>query len=84
MSKHEYRAVHNYFKNTQKLAREELEDVVKDVIVDIVKERVDSYMQSVAFRNMVTKHIKESASGYVLNSIASDLKKRIALSLVDE
>ena len=51
----EYRAVSNFFRNTQKLTPEELKTVVKEVVREEVQQKLREYFQGYNF----TKYVRE-------------------------
>lgn len=54
----EYRAVSNFFRNTQKLTPEELKTVVKEVIKEEVAKALKDYTMTNMFSRMVRDDIK--------------------------
>jgi hypothetical protein len=75
MDKSEYRAVSNFFHNTQKLTREELSGVVREVIGPIVREEVQKFLKTNAAETIIYNAVKTNLYS---------LHDRIATVVMDE
>jgi predicted SnoaL-like aldol condensation-catalyzing enzyme len=56
--KDEYRAVMNFFRNTQKLTPEELQKIVRAVVVDVVREEVQRFILTKDAERLVRDAVK--------------------------
>lgn len=71
----EYRAVSNFFRNTQKLTPEELKTVVKEVIQEEVKKFLADYAKTNEFSKLATKYMQWNHSSdfsYAIRTVAQE------------
>lgn len=87
MSKAEYKALSNYIRNTQKLTREELISVVREVIGEITKQEVQRITKTIWFTNIVRQAVDKytpKPTREILSAIASELSGRLILTLKEK
>ncbi len=75
----EYRAISNFFLNTQGISREEIKVILKEVVQDIIKEEINRFTKTKECGDIISKAIKAnlySLRGDISNSILDSLLER--------
>ena len=77
----EYKAVHNFFKNTQKLTKEELREIVREVIREEVKQAIPQVLATRSLREHADV-VAAQARQAVVRSLAEEFVKMCEFQLV--
>lgn len=71
-SSKEYRAVKNFFHNTEKIDRHEIKCLLREAIKEILAEEIDRMMQTCSFR-MVVSEIARGKEFAIQQAVAKEI-----------
>lgn len=67
-----YKAIKNFFHNTQKLDRQTLKEIVREVITPIVKDEIKRFLETVAARVILENALKQNLY-YITKDVGSTI-----------